>query len=68
MYNNKMISTNWDKKGCSNGLQAMLLAFKVYENKDKPIYSYEVINEIIKYNLIDCKVMWEILLYLRNNY
>jgi hypothetical protein len=66
MYNNKMISTNWDKNGCSNGLQAMMAAYNLYKNK-KNVTSKDL-KDIIKYNKIDCKVLWEILLYLRINY
>jgi hypothetical protein len=65
MYNNRLISTCWDSNSsCSNGLQAMYLAYKFYNNSA----NLNSMNEIIKYNMIDCKVMWEILSYLRNNY
>ncbi len=66
MYNNKMISTNWDKNGCSNGLQAMLSAYNMYKNKT--VINSKDLKDIIKYNKIDCKVLWEILSYLRINY
>ncbi len=66
MYNNKMISTNWDKNGCVNGLQAMLSAYNMYKNKTS--LTSKDLKDIIKYNKIDCKVLWEILLYLRINY
>ncbi len=66
MYNNKMISTNWDKNGCSNGLQAMLSAYNMYKNKT--VLTSKDLKDIIKYNKIDCKVLWEILSYLRINY
>jgi hypothetical protein len=67
LYSHNKISTSWDtKSSCSNGLQAMLLAYKIYKD-NIPVKNNVIMDEIIKYNLIDCKVMWEILLYLRNN-
>lgn len=80
MYKNKLINTCWDSSSiCSNGLEAMFLAYNLYKNNDNidnnNIVAMQQINpkghimkEIIKYNIIDCKVMWEILSYLRNNY
>ena len=61
--------TIWDNNSlCSNGLNAMLLAYKLYK-KNNIIYGTEpIMQDIIKYNEIDCKVMMEILYYLRNNY
>jgi hypothetical protein len=65
MFKNNFISTCWDSNSiCSNGLEAMLLAYKYYKTKENK----NVLNDIIRYNMIDCKVMYEILLYLRNNY
>ena len=60
-----MIDTCWDQSSpCSNGLNAMILANRIYENhKDKLIdcvQSDSVMKEIIKYNEVDCKVMYEI--------
>jgi hypothetical protein len=60
-----MIDTCWDQSSpCSNGLNAMILANRIYENhKDKLIdcvQSDSVMKEIIQYNEVDCKVMYEI--------
>jgi hypothetical protein len=65
MYENKMIETCWDSNSiCSNGLQAMFLAYNQY------IYACEennnIMESIIHYNHIDCKIMWEIMRYIRN--
>ena len=67
MYNNNMITTKWDDLECSNGLDAMMQAYHLYKT-NTDISTSNIMNNIIKYNMIDCKVMWEILLYLRNNY
>ena len=69
MNNKRLIKTNWDSRNpCSNGLNAMLLAHKVYKESKGPIDSDNVImNNIIHYNQVDCKVLWEIINYLRQN-
>lgn len=69
MMNNNLIKTSWDENNpCSNGLKAMLLAYKIYQKNIYVDKSEPIINDIIHYNEVDCKVLWEILSYLRNNY
>jgi len=70
MHSNGLIDTIWDSDNpCSNGLTAMVLAWKAYQkNKMPDIHNNPVIQDIIKYNVIDCKVLWEILNYLRENH
>ena len=63
MYKHKMIKSTWDNSTCMSGLQAIYLAYKYYNNNP----DINIMNDITKYNMIDCKVMYEILLYLRNN-
>lgn len=65
-YKNKLINSSWESSSCNNGLQAMYLAYNLYKNNDT--VNEDDMKDIIKYNIIDCKVMWEILSYLRNNY
>ncbi len=67
MYNNNMIKTTWSKSDCNNGLQAMMLAYNIY-NERGSIKNNKTMTDISKYNEIDCKVMFDILTYLRNNY
>ena len=65
MYDNNMIDTCWDKDSvCSNGLNAMYYAYKIYKND----YNNDIMDSIINYNEIDCKVMYEILKYIRTKY
>lgn len=59
LYKNKIIKTTWDNNGCSNGLIAMIYANEIYE-KGEDVYKNEKMKEIIKYNEIDCKVLYEI--------
>ncbi len=54
-----------------DGLDAMMVAWIAEEECTKNnIYSireFGEINDIIKYNEIDCKAMWDILRYIRSN-
>ena len=69
MYQNNMIKSCWDKESpCSNGLNAMLLAYKLYKHNNIVTNEEPIMRDITYYNMIDCKVLWEILRYLRNNH
>jgi hypothetical protein len=63
MYNSGLIVTCWKDGAMSNGLTAMRDAIKYYfsESRDETI-----MNSILEYNLIDCKVIWDIVKCLRN--
>jgi hypothetical protein len=67
MNKHKLIRTSWDiSNPCSNGLNAMLLAHKAYKASKVELDDSNVImNNIIHYNQVDCKVLWEIINYLR---
>jgi len=58
-----MIETNWDEGECSNGLDAMILAYNYYRDGKKG----DIMDSIIKYNEIDCKMICEIINCLRIN-
>jgi uncharacterized membrane protein len=75
-----MIKTKWESM-FKNGIQAMNEAISVYKfldfyknisKKDRHVHVYEknikLLNDIIDYNQTDCKVLWEIINYLRNNH
>jgi hypothetical protein len=67
MYKHKMIKTSWDTNStCVNGLDALIQAHKMYfvNSNDK----FNKMDEIVKYNEIDCKVLYEIIDYLRKNH
>jgi len=69
LFENKLISTIWDTtSSCANGLNAMLLAYKVYSKQDSNPVEDITMKEIEKYNEIDCKCLWEIINYLRKNH
>ena len=40
----------------------------LYKHKDRVDDQEPVMRDIIYYNMVDCKVLWEILKYLRNNH
>lgn len=71
LYINKKIESSWPESDVANGRIAMFEAAKIYQNilkkksnaKDKKMFE-----DIIKYNEIDCKIIWEIVVYLRNNH
>ena len=67
MHKHNLIKSNWDTNNiCSNGLSALILANQLYESS-KDIYNESIMKDIIKYNEIDCKVMWEIHDYMIQN-
>ena len=60
MYNLNLISTIWPSdSNISDGLEAMYEAYKIYTNSN--INNNIKMEGIIKYNEIDCKIMWDIL-------
>jgi len=62
MYSHGMINTTWDDT-CHNGMDCSLLAWKAY--KGSSIDDNPIMTDILRYNEADCKVMYEILSYLR---
>ena len=54
-----LINTTWDDN-ITDGLNAMFLSYKEY-NKNRIINSNnKMMNDVIKYNEIDCKILWDI--------
>ena len=66
MRKHGMISVRNDSK-CNNGISAMIDAWQTYSNSDNPQNS-DTMKDIIKYNEFDCKVLYEILTFLRKNH
>lgn len=71
MYKHGMIDSKWDTN-CKGGLGAMLDAIKYYEHqKMHKMVSNEqrkIFEDIRLYNEVDCKTMWEIVGYIRDNH
>jgi hypothetical protein len=69
MYKNKMIKTVWkENSGCESGTDALVLAYNIYKNNDEVSLEIKEMKDIKKYNEIDCKVLYEIINYLRVNH
>lgn len=71
LYNLGKIKTLWPDTDITNGQIAMLEAIKYYKNKQNNCLTeknHEMFNDIIKYNEVDCKIIWEIVDYCRNKY
>jgi hypothetical protein len=66
LYSNGLINTYWDSSELSDGLSAMTFGIKFYQKQNKTEEDYSMFNKIVKYNLIDCKVVWDIVKMLRN--
>jgi hypothetical protein len=62
MFSLNLITTHWTNS-INSGFTAMLSAADYYRNKN----NINIITEIEEYNMIDCKVMWDIVAYLRVN-
>lgn len=63
MYKMGLITTLWDDSGPSDGFSAMFDAIAYYKSKDN-----KIMNAIIKYNEVDCKVIYEVVEYLRGHH
>ena len=69
LYKNGLIKTKLDNEKMSDGFAAMLVAIKLYRNNNDINHETNIdFKEIIKYNEFDCKIIWEIVNYLRNNH
>lgn len=66
LYSNGLIDTYWDSNELSDGLNAMTFGIKYYQKQNKTLDDDLMFNKIIKYNKIDCKVVWDIVKMLRN--
>lgn len=64
MYKHHMISSEW-KEGTLTGMDYSTLAYLQYQ---KNSINKTIMNDIIDYNEMDCRVLWEILTFLHNYY
>lgn len=65
MKKNGLINTEMDSL-CNTGMSAMISAYNCYQTSKNPIKS-SIMKDIEKYNKFDCKVLYDILNYLRIN-
>ena len=66
MYGHNMISTTINSS-CTSGMSAMVRAWECYQSSDDPKTS-DIMKDITSYNEFDCKVLWDILKYIRTNH
>lgn len=67
-HDKSLINTKWEDGKMADGFRAMLEAIKLYRDNPSITHENSTFNEIINYNEIDCKVIWEIVNYLRYNH
>ena len=67
MYKNKLIATHWPDGAMSDGFVAMMQMIQTYRQGAIDLTAPKLV-EVIDYNQIDCKVIWEIVTYLRCNH
>jgi len=72
MYNNRLIESYWNVQNpCNNGLESMVIFKHIRDQaqrEGKDIRQVPLLKDIIDYNELDCKVMWEMLEFLRREY
>lgn len=65
MKEHNLIQTSLESE-CRNGMMAMIKAYKCYQNSKQPD-QHPVMKDISKYNEFDCKAIYDINNYIRNN-
>ncbi len=74
MFNHGMIGVTYNPEehsNCLDGASAMVAAYRAQRDCDEretDLPTHTLIHEMIKYNEMDCRVVGEILRYLRNNH
>jgi len=66
-----LIKTTWNQDGFTNGTSAMLATFKASKDaasRNLKLKDMPQIQDVIKYNEVDCKVVGEIIKYLREHH
>jgi hypothetical protein len=67
MHANGLIETNWDVNSSIDGMGAMVIALQCNKfaiDDKKNLIDYKDINDVVKYNEVDCKVLYDILKYI----
>lgn len=60
LFSHDLITTYWDSN-VTDGLSAMTSAIQYYNKIYKTEEDEKIMNDIIKYNKIDCRALWDIL-------
>ena len=70
MYKHGMINYIWNDK-LDSGFESMISIYKANNisiNNNIKLYNVNITNDIIKYNMVDCKILHDIITYIRNNH
>lgn len=70
LFNQGYIKTVWEEDGITDGLNAMVKAVECSndaQNRGIPMTELPIMKKITQYNEVDCKVLLEILSFLRHN-
>ena len=67
MYKNNLIKEIW-QENVSDGVDAMITVWKINNETNLNLINDYRMNNIINYNKIDCKILHDILTYLRKNH
>jgi len=67
MYKHQLIETTWEETSCTDGSHSMVLVYKASQESED-IREQPIMQEVIEYNEVDCKVLCEIIQYLRLNH
>lgn len=69
LHKHGLIQSIWDTtSNCIDGLGAATGAYEASQKKTTKFTETKTIQDIKKYNEVDCKVLYEIITYLRNNH
>ena len=66
LFSNRLITTNYDCECCS-GMEAQTQAWNLYRNHTDKILNTPIMKDIIKYNEIDCKILFELVCLIRKS-
>jgi len=70
LHGHGLIQTLWSD-GPADGLGAMVASWSAYDAaraSSEPVLSIPLMQEVVRYNEVDCRVMWEAIAYLRSHH
>jgi len=66
LFSKRLITTNYDCECCS-GMEAQTQAWNLYRKHTDNILTTPIMKDIIKYNEIDCKILFDLVCLIRKN-
>jgi len=76
LYDLGKINIKWEENTCTSGLESMYISWNIDQkiikreicDREKNVAFFKQMGDVIKYNEIDCKVMWDIVGFLKELY